>query len=113
MRMRLPLQLIVLLVVTVPAVAESNVVEIRAMGEHRIAAGETPEAAKQMALVEAGRNVLRDAITHLQGAPEVKALSLKTGQIEALLPVIMEWIVVSASADAAADGVFRVQGVVG
>jgi hypothetical protein len=56
-------------------------VNVPATGEYRAAAGENVETAKQLALADARRNALREAVTRLQSTAEVKGLSLKPNQL--------------------------------
>jgi tetratricopeptide (TPR) repeat protein len=81
---------VLLMTFALPAAAQSQTNQIRATAEYRAAAGETAETARQMALVEARRKVLRDAATQLQGTAEVKAVPLKANQIDAFLPAILQ-----------------------
>jgi tetratricopeptide (TPR) repeat protein len=70
--------------------AQSQVVEIRATGSHRPATGDTPESARQLALVDAQTKAVQAAVTRLQGVAEVKALGLSLLQLEAFTSVILE-----------------------
>src|SRR5204863_8639367 len=81
----------VLLLAGVSAVAaQSQVVEIRAIGEYRIANGEDAETAKQLAQIAARRKVLHDAAGRLAEIPDVKAIPFRPNQIEAFLPTVVE-----------------------
>jgi tetratricopeptide (TPR) repeat protein len=51
---------------------------------------ESPETARQMALIEARRSALRDATVRLRNTAEVKAVPLKANQLEAFLPTILQ-----------------------
>jgi tetratricopeptide (TPR) repeat protein len=79
--------------------AAQTPITVPATGEYRAAAGESAETAKQLALAEARRNVLREAASRLQGTSEVKALSLKPTQVEALLPAVVEFAQESTRAE--------------
>lgn len=67
-------------------------VSVPATGEYQAAATENAETAKQLALADARRNALREAVTRLQSTAEVKGLSLKPNQIDALLPAVVEFV---------------------
>lgn len=73
-----------------PVAAQSQVVEIRATGEYRMANGESAEAAQQLALIDARRKILHDAALRLAQSPEVKAMPFRPNQIDAFLPTIVE-----------------------
>ena len=70
--------------------AQSQIVEIRAAGEYRMANGEDAETARQLAQIAARRKVLHDAALRLAEIPEVKAIPFKANQIEAFLPTVVE-----------------------
>jgi tetratricopeptide (TPR) repeat protein len=74
----------------VPLAAHAQAIQIRATGEHRAAAGQSPDAAQQLALVDARRKVWREAVKRLETRADVKALQLKPGQLEAYAAVLVE-----------------------
>ncbi|MBI4401351.1 MAG: hypothetical protein HY581_06960 [Nitrospirae bacterium] len=63
-----------------PAAAEVHT--ITATGEYRMAAKDTPEEAKQRALLGAQRLVLEKAWAYLQGVTELKPLRLSLNDIQ-------------------------------
>jgi tetratricopeptide (TPR) repeat protein len=82
--------LILLLTLPSAALAQSPATEIRATGEHARANGDTPESATQLALVDATRQAVQQAVTRLQDVAGVKALGLKSIQLEAYAAAILE-----------------------
>jgi tetratricopeptide (TPR) repeat protein len=70
--------------------AQSSAVVLRATGEHRVANGDTLEAARQLALVDADHKAFNQAAAQLQSRAEVKALGLTPGEVEAFAAVILE-----------------------
>ena len=71
--------------------AQSSVISIDVTGEHRMTNGDTPEAAKQLARVDAQRRAWSTAATRLQNHPDMKALQLTPAQIEAFTAVLLEF----------------------
>jgi tetratricopeptide (TPR) repeat protein len=73
----------------ITAPAQAPVIEIRTTGEHKAANGETPEVARQFALVDATRKAWQEAAARLQDLPAVKAFGLKPNELEAFLAAIL------------------------
>ena len=71
------------------AFAQPTATEIRVTGEHPMAKIDTPDSAKQLALVDAERKMLLEAVARLQDLPEVKALHLKPNQLDAYAAAIL------------------------
>jgi tetratricopeptide (TPR) repeat protein len=82
----------VILVLTLAssAFAQSPAIEIRVTGEHTMAGGDTPDWAKQFALVDATRKAWQQTVTRLQDLAEVKALQLKPIQLDAYAAALVE-----------------------
>ncbi len=91
-------------VLALPAtvVAQSPTIEIRVTGSHRTTAGDTPELARDLALLDARHKAWQTAIAHLQSSPDVKALNLKPGYVEAYTAVVLDAEEQQASAPPAA-----------
>jgi len=67
-----------------PAVfAQTGSTEIRVTGEHAMTTIDTPDTAKQLALVDAERKTLIEAGARLRNLPEVKILQLEPTQLDA------------------------------
>ncbi len=81
---------LLVVICTGPALAQSQVTEILATGSHQMTSGETPESARQLALVDAQRKVWRTAVTELESRRDVKALHLKLEQLEAYTAVLLD-----------------------
>jgi len=81
---------LLILIVATGASAQSSVIAIDVTGEHRIANGDTPDAAKQFARVDAQRRAWQTAVTQLQGSQDIKALQLTPRQVEAFAAVLLE-----------------------
>ena len=80
----------ILLAVTLPAFGQSATPGTRVVGIHAPVRGDTPELARQLALVDGQRKVWRAAVAQLQPRPDIKALRLTQAQIEAFTAVIVE-----------------------
>jgi len=70
--------------------AQSERFDIRIIGEHRIAPGETAEIAETLALMTAKHKLLQEAGAQLKVRPEIKAVPLQENQIDALVSTIVE-----------------------
>jgi len=92
MNIKIEIALLWLLISAWPAAAQSvrSIIQLEATGEYRTIASEASEAGKQLAVIAARQNLLRDAATRLRNNDEVKAVPLKPGELEALLPAILE-----------------------
>ena len=80
---------ILVLTLASSAFAQAPATEFRVTGEHTVANGDSPDVAKQLALVDATRKAQR-AVTTLQDLADVKALQLKPVQLEAYAAAILE-----------------------
>ena len=63
---------------------------LRATAEYRIGAADTADSARQRALVDAHRQLWRDATTRLQGTADVKAAQLPAAQVAAYAAALLE-----------------------
>ena len=95
-----------ILVVTVAssAFAQPPATDIRVTGEHPMAKADTPDSAKQLALVDAEHKTLREAVARLQNVPEAKGLQLKPNQLDAYAAAIVDIQEQSARTATAASG---------
>src|SRR5262245_7181310 len=75
---------------TAPALAQSPAGEIRVVGEHQVLGSDTPESARQLALVDAHQKAWREAVARLQRRPELKSIQLTTAQIDAFVVALLE-----------------------
>jgi len=74
----------ILVLVLAPTVfAQGQSSDIRVTGEHPMTTNDTPDTAKQLALVDAERKTLIEAGARLRSLPEVKALRLEPSQLDA------------------------------
>ena len=96
------------LTVASSAFAQSPATEIRVTGEHQVAAIDTPESAKQLALVDAERRLLREASARLQDLPEVRALQLRPNQLDAYTAALVDIQEQSTRTPTASPAVYRV-----
>ena len=78
--------------VTMPAhvLAQSATAPVRATAEYRIGPTDTPDGARQRALVDAHRLVWRDAVTRLQGTADIKAAQLPAMQLSAYTAALLD-----------------------
>jgi tetratricopeptide (TPR) repeat protein len=81
---------VIVLAFAPPALGQSPPIQIRVIGEHAAITGDTPELARQLALVDAQRKAWQAAVAQLQGRADVKALQLTPVQLEAYIAVILE-----------------------
>jgi tetratricopeptide (TPR) repeat protein len=63
--------------------AQDRKIEIRVTGEHGAVNGESPEAARRLALADARLKAVMYAIPQLRSAGEIHALALKSAQLQA------------------------------
>jgi tetratricopeptide (TPR) repeat protein len=73
----------IVLTLSTAAFAQSPATDIHVTGEHPMTTIDTPDSAKQLALVDAERKTLLEAGARLQALPEAKALGLKPNQLDA------------------------------
>jgi tetratricopeptide (TPR) repeat protein len=95
--------LIFVLTLASAAYAQSPATEIRVTGEHPMATSDSPDSAKQLALVDATRKALQQAVASLQDLADVKALQLKPVQLDAYVAAILETHEESARTTTAAN----------
>src|SRR6187401_1767574 len=76
----------------VPGKAQSGpgTLDLEAVGEFRTTSVESQEAGAELAVDVARRNILKDAADRLRNLEEIKAARLKPGQIEAILPALLD-----------------------
>jgi tetratricopeptide (TPR) repeat protein len=73
-----------------PGLAQTPPADIRVTGEHPLAGGDTPELARQLALLDARHKVWQAAIEQLQRRADLKTLRLTPTQLEVYTAVILE-----------------------
>jgi len=73
----------VLLTIALAASAQSLVPDVRVTGEYVATSADTPEVAKQMAMVVADRKATEEAEAKIGNLPEVKSLQLNAAQVHA------------------------------
>ena len=95
---------ILVLALSSSAFAQSPATDIHVTGEHPMAAIDTPDSGKQLALVDAERKTLLEAVARLQDLPEVKALQLKPNHLDAYAAAIVDIQEQSARTATAASG---------
>jgi tetratricopeptide (TPR) repeat protein len=83
-------RIVCLLLLLLPAAARGETIELRASGEHRMLAGDTPESARQLALEDARRKATAAAVSRLQATDAIKTLRLTPMQLEAFTAVLLE-----------------------
>jgi tetratricopeptide (TPR) repeat protein len=71
------------------ALPQTPAVEIRATGEYALI-GTPADSAKQLALADARRKALQDAVAQLRDLPEVQTLPLKPTQLEAYAAALLD-----------------------
>jgi tetratricopeptide (TPR) repeat protein len=81
---------VVILAAASPLFAQSRPVTLRATGEHRLAAGETPESGRAEATVDAYRRLWQAALSPLRSSTDVKALSFTPVQLEAYTAALLD-----------------------
>ncbi len=80
----------VVLAAASPLFAQSRPVTLRATGEHRLAAGESPESGRAEATVDAYRRLWPTVVTRIQANANIKALALKPAQLDAFTAALLE-----------------------
>jgi len=85
---------LLVLSVAASAHAQSSLIAIDVTGEHRMASGDTPDSAKQLARVDAQRRAWSAASARLQSRDDVKALQLTPLQVDAFTAVLLDpgWV---------------------
>jgi len=81
---------LLVLSVATSAHAQSSLIAVDVTGEHRMASGDTPASAKQLARVDAQRRAWSAASTRLQSRDDVKALQLTPLQVDAFTVVLLD-----------------------
>jgi tetratricopeptide (TPR) repeat protein len=81
---------LLVLSVATGASAQSAAIAIDVTGEHRVASGDTPDSARQLARVDAQRRAWQAAAAQLEGREDMKALQLAPRHIEAFTVVLLE-----------------------
>ena len=81
---------LLVLSVAASAHAQSSLIAIDVTGEHRMASGDTPDSAKQLARVDAQRRAWSAASARLQSRDDVKALQLTPLQVDAFTAVLLD-----------------------
>lgn len=87
--MKLLAGLLVLAVAT-SAHAQSSLIAVDVTGEHRMATGDTPNSAKQLARVDAQRRAWSAVSTRLQNRDDVKALRIAPLEVAAFTAILLE-----------------------
>jgi tetratricopeptide (TPR) repeat protein len=80
------------LILAVPAApaAQSRGVDIQVTGAHRLLNGDTPESARQLAMVDARRQAVRAAVKTLSSRADVAAIKLSPIELEAYVSAMIE-----------------------
>ncbi len=81
---------VVLIAAALPASGQPAAPDIRVVGEHAPVRGDTPELARQLALVNGQTKTWQAAIAQLQTRPDIQALRLTNLQLAAFTAVIVE-----------------------
>jgi tetratricopeptide (TPR) repeat protein len=81
---------LVVLGVAASAHAQSSLIAVDVTGEHRMASGDTPDSARQLARVDAQRRAWSAASTRLQNRDDVKALRLAPQEADAFTAVLLD-----------------------
>ena len=76
--------------VALPAFGQPVAPATRVVGIHTPVRGDTPELARQLALVDGQRKAWRAAVAQLQLRPDIKSLRLTQAQIEAFTAALLE-----------------------
>lgn len=81
------------LVLALPAAlpADAQPMEVRASGVHTPSAGDTPKAARRLALADARRKALEAVVARLRQRADIKTLKLKPGHLEAFAAAIVDF----------------------
>ena len=95
---------VILLSVALPARGQSTAAGIRTVGLHRPTRGDTPQLARQLALVDAQRKAWRTAVLQLQARADVKAERLTQAELEAFTAAIVETEEVPTATSSGAGG---------
>ena len=80
---------LLLMALGVPGV-EANPLEIRVTGRAGARAGDPPESARRLALVDARRRALESAVAHLRERADIKGLKLAPPYLEAFTAVLVD-----------------------
>src|SRR5262245_58844594 len=89
--------------------SQTEKMDLRATGEHRIASSETVQFAEALATLTARHQLLKEAGKRLRDLPEIKAIPLKNDQVDALASTIVE--VQTLHDDKADSSLYRVNAV--
>ena len=79
---------VLLIAASVPAHAQA--IDIRVTGEHTAATGEPPELSRQLAAIDAERQLQQQAVVGLQNLPAIKALNLPSSRLAAFIAALVE-----------------------
>jgi tetratricopeptide (TPR) repeat protein len=85
----IPAAWLLLIVTASNTSAKPATIDIRVTGTHQIAASETLDAARELALVDAERKTLLKLLSVLQNRTDVKGLGLTTNQLEAYVAAVL------------------------
>ena len=116
LRLGIQVRLASLLLLTLPvsAIAQSQVLEVRAAAEFRVSPISSPEISQRVANAVAKRRALNETVVRLAQLPEIKSVPIQTSALEALLPALVNVSVESqrSSKDNAGRTVFHTDAIV-
>jgi tetratricopeptide (TPR) repeat protein len=80
----------VLLLIAASAPAHAQAIDIRVTGVHAAAPGQSPELSRQLAAIDAERQLQQQAVVGLQNLPAIKALNLPASRLAAFIAALVE-----------------------
>jgi len=81
---------VLLLLIAASGPAHAQAIDIRVTGVHAAAPGESPELSRQLAALDAERQLQQQAVVGLQNLPAVKALNLPASRLAAFIAALVE-----------------------
>jgi tetratricopeptide (TPR) repeat protein len=82
--------LVVLLLIASAAAAQAQAIDIRVTGVHAAAPAESPELSRQLARIDAERQLQQHVVDRLQNLPAIKALNLPASRMAAFVAALLE-----------------------
>jgi len=82
--------LALLLLIASSAVAQAQAIDIRVTGVHAAAPGESPQLSRQLARVDAERQLQQEVVVRLQNLAAIKALNLPADRMTAFVAALVE-----------------------
>jgi|RhiMethySRZTD1v2_1073278.scaffolds.fasta_scaffold00361_35 uncharacterized iron-regulated membrane protein/tetratricopeptide (TPR) repeat protein len=82
----------IILLLSIPCVsgAQESRIEVQATGEHVLVSGDTPESARQFALIAAHRQAVRDLVSAVQSRVDLAPLQLTPAQLSAYVAALID-----------------------